>query len=173
MQLLAVVVAGGLLDLAANFLYSAFDLGVLAFAFDHRGVVLVDGDLLGLTEIADLYILELGAQVFGDGLATGEGGDVLQHGLAAIAEARRLHGADLQRATQFVDDQGGQRLALDVLSDDEQRLAALGDLLQQRENVLHGADFLFVDEDVGVFLNGFHALGIGDEIGREASTLPR
>ena len=48
-----------------------------------------------------------------------------QHGLAAIAEARRLDGADLQRATQLVDDQGGQRFAFDVLSDDEQRLAAL------------------------------------------------
>src|SRR6266853_3049130 len=71
LQLLAVVVAGGLLDLAANFLYSAFDLGVLAFAFEHCGVVLVDCDFFGLAEIADLYILELGAQVFGDGLATG------------------------------------------------------------------------------------------------------
>src|ERR1700736_6400631 len=34
--------------------------------------------------------------------------------------------------------------ALDVLS--EQRIAALGDLLQQREHILHGSDFLFVDE---------------------------
>src|SRR5713101_9483090 len=171
LQLLAVVVAGGLVDLAANFFYAAFDLGVLALAFDHRGVVLVDGDLLGLAKVGHLDVLQLDAEVLGDGLAAGEDGDVLQHGLAAIAEAGRLDGADLQRATQLVDDQGGQRLALDVLSDDQQRLAALGDLLQQRENVLHGADFLFVDEDVGVFLNGFHALGIGDEIGRQVATV--
>jgi len=33
-----------------------------------------------------------------------------------------LDGADLQRATQLVDDQGGQRFALDVLSDDHNGL---------------------------------------------------
>ena len=37
LQLLAVVVAGRLLDLAANFFYAAFDLVVLALAFDHCG----------------------------------------------------------------------------------------------------------------------------------------
>jgi len=52
-----VVVAGGLVDLAANFFYAAFDLSVLALAFDHRSVVLVDGDLLGLAEVADLNVL--------------------------------------------------------------------------------------------------------------------
>ncbi len=82
---------------------------------------------------AHLDVLQLDAQIFGDGLATGEDGDVLQHGLAAIAEARSLDGRDLQRATQLVDDQSGERFAFHVLGDDQQRLAALGDLLEQRE----------------------------------------
>ena len=43
---------------------------------------------------------------------------------------------DLQRAAQLVHDQRRQGLALDVLGDDEQRLAGLGDLLEQREDVL-------------------------------------
>src|SRR5882724_7845611 len=171
LQLLAVVVAGRLLDLAANFFYPAFDLVVLALAFDDGGIVLVHGDLLGLAEVGYLDVLQLDAEVFGDGLAAGEGGDVLQHGFAAIAEAGRLDGADLQRATQLVDDQGGQRLALDVLSDDEQRFAALGDLLQQREHILHGADFLFVDEDVGVFQRRFHALRVGHEVRRQVTAV--
>ena len=171
LQLLAVVVAGGLFDLAANFLHAAFDLAVLAFAFDDGGVVLVDGDLLGLAEIADLHVLELDAEIFGDGLAAGEGGDVLQHGFAAIAEARSLDGRDLQRATQLVDDEGRERFAFNVLSDDQQRLAALGDLLEQREQVFHRADFLFVDQDVGVFQSDFHALGIGNEVRREIAAV--
>ncbi len=95
LQLLAVVVAGGLVDLAADFLHPAFDLAVLALAFDDGGVVLVDGDLLGLAEVGDLHVLQLDAQIFGDGLAAGEGGDVLQHGLAAIAEAGSLDGRRL------------------------------------------------------------------------------
>ncbi len=81
-------------------------------------------------------------------LAAGEGGDILQHRFAAIAEARSLDGRDLQRATQFVDDEGSERFAFDIFSDDDQRLAALGDLLEQREQVFHRADFLFVDQDV-------------------------
>src|SRR6266571_4778954 len=53
LQLLAVVVAGGLFDLATNFLHSALNVSGLAFAFDDGGVVLVDGDLLSLAQIAD------------------------------------------------------------------------------------------------------------------------
>jgi len=40
-----------------------------------------------------------------------------------------------------------------------ERLAALGDLLEQREQVLHRADFLFVDQDVAVFEAGFMRSG--------------
>ena len=70
-----------------------------------------------------------------------------QHGLAAIAEARRLDRADVQHAAQLVDDQGRQRLALDVLGDDQQRLGRLGDLLQQRQHVADVGDLLLVDQD--------------------------
>ena len=61
LQLLAVVVAGGLLDLAANLLDPAFDVAVRAFAFDDGGVVFVNGDLLGLSEVLHLYVLQLDA----------------------------------------------------------------------------------------------------------------
>src|SRR5208282_6929434 len=106
-------------------------------------------------------------EVFGDGLAAGEDGDVLQHGLAAVSEAGSLDGSDVQGAAQLVDHQGGQGFAVDVFGDDDQRTAALGNLLEQRQKVLHAADLLFVDEDDGVFKNGFHALGIGHEVRRQ------
>src|SRR5580692_10345779 len=171
LQLLAVVVAGGLVDLAANFFYAAFDFSVLALAFDHRGVVFVDGDLLGLAEIADLNVLELNAEIFSDGLAAGQDSDILQHGFAEIAEAGSLDGRDLQRAAQFVDDEGGERFAFHVFCDDQQRLAGLGNLFEEREQVFHRADLLFVDQDVGVLDGDFHALGIGDEVGREVAAV--
>ncbi len=75
-----VIVAGRLIDLATNFLHAPFDVAMLASTIDDGGIVLVDGDLLGLAEVADLYILQLDAQVIGDSIATGDGGDVLQHG---------------------------------------------------------------------------------------------
>ena len=76
---------------------------------------------LARPSIATRDIFELDAEVFGDELAAGKDGDVFQHGLAAIAEARRLDGRDLQAAAQLVDDQRRQRFALDVFGDNQQR----------------------------------------------------
>src|ERR1700674_4432158 len=171
LQFLAVVVAGGLVDLAANFFHAALHITRLAFAFDDGGVVFVDGDLLGLSEIGQLHVLQLDPQIFRDRLAAGQCRDVLQHCLAAIAEAWSLDGRDLQRATKFVDDESRKRLAFHILCDDQERLAALGDLLQQWQQVFHRADFLFVDQDVRVFLHRLHALRIGDEVRRQIAAI--
>ena len=57
-----------------------------------RGVVLVDDDALGAAEVAERDVLELEAELLGDHLAAGEDGDVLEHLLAAVAEAGRLDG---------------------------------------------------------------------------------
>ena len=50
---------------------------------------------------------------------------------------------DVERAAELVDDERGQGLALDLLGDDEQRLAALGDRLQQREQVVAVREIFF------------------------------
>ena len=97
----------------------------VARAFDDRGVVLVDPDPLGAAEVAELDVLELDAEVFGDGLAAGEDRDVLEHRLAAVAEAGGLDGGDVERATELVDDEGGERFAFDVFGDDDEGLAGL------------------------------------------------
>ena len=52
-------------------------------------------------------------------------GDVFEHGLAPVAEARRFHGRNLQAPAQLVNDERGESLTLDLLSNDEQRLAGL------------------------------------------------
>src|SRR5262249_15400027 len=90
LELLAIVVRGGLLDLAADFLHAALDFLGSSLAFDNGGVVLVDGDFLGAAEIRHLNVLKLNAEIFSDGLAAGEDSDVLQHGLATIAKTRSL-----------------------------------------------------------------------------------
>src|SRR5712692_5336068 len=171
LELFLVVVAGGVFDLRADLLYTAFDVPGLAGAFDDRSVVLVDGDLRGAAEILKLHIFELDAEVFGDGLAARKGGDVFEHGLAAVAKAWGLDGGALQRATELVHYESGKGFAFDVLSDDQEGLAHLGGLLEQREQVLHRADLLFVDEDANVFEDAFHALGVGDEVGREVAAV--
>ena len=142
-----------------------------AGALDDRGVVLVDGDLLGLAEILDLDALELDAEVLGDRAAAGQDRDVLEHRLAAIAEAGRLDRGGLQRAAQLVDDERRQRFTFDVLGDDQQRTAEARHLLEHRQQILHRADLLLVDQDDRILEHHFHPLGIGDEVGRQVAAV--
>src|SRR2546427_7187465 len=171
LQLLAVVVRRGVLDLGAELFHAPLDGGRRARPFDDRRIVLIDRDLLRLAEVFQLDVLELEAKIVGDGLAAGERGDVLEHGLAAIAEAGRLDGRRVQRAAQLVDDERRQRFALDVLRDDEQRLAEARDLLEHGEQVLHGADFLLVNQDDRVLEHDFHPLRVGHEVGRQVAAV--
>ena len=119
LELLAVVVRGGLLDLRLDLVHAGLDVGLAAGAVDDRGVVLGGDDAAGLAEVLDGDGVELAADLLGDDRAAGEDRDVAQHLLAPIAEARGLDGQDLDRAAELVDDERGERLAVDVLGDDQ------------------------------------------------------
>ena len=110
----------------------------------------VDADLLALAEHAEVGVLKLVALLLADDGATGEDGDVLEHLLATVAEARGLDGGNLQAAAQAVDHEGVEGFALDIFSDDEERTAGVDHFLEHGQQVLHGADFLVVDGDIGV-----------------------
>src|ERR1035437_5917667 len=126
LQLLLVVVRSGLLDLRADLVDAALDGGGISSAVDDGGVVLVDGDALGVPQMLQLHAFQLDAQILSDGLAAGQFSDVAQDRLAAVAKAGSLHGSHVERAAQLVHHQGGQGLALDILGDDQERLAAAG-----------------------------------------------
>src|SRR5690606_26047169 len=86
LQLLAVVVAGGFLDLRTDRLDARFDRARLAGAVDDRRVLLADLDALGAAQILQRRLLERHAGLFRDHGAAGQDGHVLEHRLAAIAE---------------------------------------------------------------------------------------
>src|SRR6185437_4281785 len=90
LQLLAVEVGVGGLDLGLDLLDPALDRLAVAGTVDDRGRVLVDDDLAGLAELGQRGVLELEAHLLGDDLATRQDADVLEHALAAVTEARRL-----------------------------------------------------------------------------------
>ena len=142
---------------------------LLAGPVDDRAAFLLDADHLGRAELIEADVLELEAQVLADELPAREDGDVAQHGLAAIAEARGLDRTDVQDAAQPIDDQGGQGFAFDVLGDDEQRPGGLGHLFQQRQHVADVGQLLFVDEDERVFHLALHLGRVGDEVGRNVA----
>src|SRR3954465_5278336 len=118
LELLAVEVRVGVLDLDLDLVDAALDGLAVAGAVDERGRVLGDHDAAGAAELRDLRVLELEAHLLGDGLAAGEDRDVLEHALAAVAEARRLDGHARERAAQLVDDERGERPALAALGAD-------------------------------------------------------
>src|SRR6266702_206313 len=171
LQLLTVVVRGGFLDLRLDLADAGFDVGFLAGAADDGGVLLVDHHLFGATEHGERDILHLDAEIFRDRLTAGQHCDVLQHRLAAIAEARSLHSGNLEAATQTVDDEGGESFAFDVFRDNYKRLAALHHGFQQRKQFIQLRQLLFIDEDVGIFHFNAHLVGVGDEVGRDVSAV--
>src|SRR5207342_676720 len=142
LQLLAVVVGVRLLDLRTDLVDPTGDLVGVTGTLDDGGLVLGDDDLAGLAEQLDAGRLELEADLLRDDLAAGQDRDVLQHGLAAVTEAGSLDGNRLEGATDLVDDQGRESLAVDVLGEDQQRLAALHDLLEHGQQVLDVRDLL-------------------------------
>src|SRR5215208_7006662 len=101
LELLLVIVGGRLLDLRLDLCNPAFDVGLLVGAFDNRGVFLLDAHPLGAPEHVEGHILKLDAQIFRDRLTPREHGNVLEHRLAAVAEARRLHGCHLEASPEL------------------------------------------------------------------------
>src|SRR5438874_11133689 len=171
LQLLTVVVRGGFLDLRLDLLDARLDVSPLAGTADDGGVFLVDHHLLGAAEHLQGDVLELDAEIFRDRLTTGQNRDVLQHGLAAIAEARSLDGGNLEAATQTVDDEGGESFAFDVFRDDDQRLAGLHHGFEQRQQLVQRGELLLVDQDVGVVHFNAHLVCVGDEVGRDVAAV--
>ena len=105
-------------------------------------------------------------------LAAGEDRDVLEHRLAAIAEARRLHRGAVQRAADLVHHQRRQRLALDVLGDDAAaacRCLAICSSTGSRSFM--ALIFFSWMRMYGILEHDFHALGIGDEVRRQVAAV--
>ena len=169
LKLLAIIVGRGLLDLLLDLLDAGLDVRSLAETLDDRGVVLVDDDLLRAAEHIDRDGLELDADVLADELAAREDRDVLEDRLPAVTEARRLDGADLERAAKLVHDERRERLALDVLGDDHERTARLRDRLEERQHVLQVRDLLLEEEDERVLELALHRLRVRHEIRGEVA----
>jgi len=171
LELVAVEVGVDALQLLLDVGDALLDGGLVAGAVHDQGTVLGDLDGLSGAEHLDLGIGQGHAEVLVDDLRAGDGGDVLEDALAAIAEARGLDGHGGEGAAQLVQQDGGQSLALNVLGDDEQRTAGLHDLLQQRDHVLDVGDLLIGQQDVGVGEVGFHLLHVGGHVGADVAAL--
>ena len=124
-----------------------------------------------MAKVGETDVFQLKAQRLEDRLAAGQNGDVFKHGLAAVAVAGGLDGGATEGAAKLVDDEGRERFAFDVLGDDQERLARLGDLLEDRDEILDRRDLLLVDQDVSIFKDRFHGSGVRDEVRAEIAAV--
>ena len=171
LQLLFVIGGLGRCYLCFDLCHTGCDGVFVACAVDDGGVVFVHGDGLSGAEHLDGCLLKLDAFLLADDGAAGEDSDVFQHLFAAVAEARSLHGADLQLCTQTVDNQCCQCLAVHILCDDEQRSAALYCRLQDRKQLFEVGDFLVIDKDIGLVHLYLHRLCVCHEIRADISAV--
>ena len=167
LQFLAVVLALRALNLSAELVHPGLHVILLAGTLDDRGLVLVNRDLLGPAEVREIEALELEPEVLRDQRAAGERGNVAEHRLAAVAEAGRLRRADVEHATELVDHKCREGVTIDILRNDQKRLAGLSHLLEQGQQVAEVGDLLLVDQDQGVVELADHLGRLVDEIGRD------
>src|ERR1019366_2264468 len=116
-------------------------------------------------------LVEFDAKILTDHLSASEDSDVFEHRLATIAEARSLHRRNLEASAQLVDDERGKRLALNVLGHNEERLRGLHYCFQQRKQFLQAGKLLLVDQEIGVIHLYSHLFGVGDEVGRDVTSI--
>ena len=138
---------------------------------DDDGVFLGDLDLTSLTQLRNLNVLQLQTQLGGNDLAAGQDGDILQHLLAAVAETGRLDGNAGEGSAQFVQNQRGQSLALDVLCDNQQLLAGLHQLLQKGQDFLNVGNLLVGNQNQRIINDGFHLVGIRHHVGGQVAAV--
>ena len=124
-----------------------------------------------MTKISKCDLVQIDAEILHDWLRASQSCDVFEHGATAIAVARSLDGADLQNATELVDDQRAECFASDVLGDDQERLLALDHLLQERNQLGDAVDLVFVDENEHLVELDAHLLNVSHEVRAEVAAV--
>ena len=121
-----------------------------AAAADDDRIVRGDLDLLRTAQVRKLDTFQVDAQVLEDRRTAGQNPDVAHDRLAPIAVAGSFHGRASEGAAQSVDDQRRQSFAVDILGQNEQRLAGLGHLFEQRQQLLHARKLILIDENARI-----------------------
>ncbi|MNZ42151.1 hypothetical protein D3C78_597200 [compost metagenome] len=171
LQFFTVVIRRSVFHLLADLQDAGFDVSLGASTVDDGGVFLAQHDTLGVAQVLQGGAFQAQADFFGNHGTAGQDSDVLQHGLATVAEARSLDGCDFDDATHVVDDQGSQGFAFDVFSDDQQRAAGFGDSFQHRQHFADVGDLLVDQQQQRAFQLGNHGVRLVDEVRRQVATV--
>ena len=142
-----------------------FDFFLFSSSTYDCGIALVNRDLFGAAQLLEFHVFQFDPEILADERASREDRDVAEHRLATIAKSWSFHGTDIEDATQLVYHQSSQRLALDILRDNQQWLARLGGFFENRNQFPKIADFLFKNQNQGILKHAVPFRGPRDEIG--------
>ncbi|TLD33253.1 hypothetical protein PspLS_00817 [Pyricularia sp. CBS 133598] len=171
--LLLVLRGGGISHDTTDLLAPLGDHVLAALAVKDNGVLLGDGDGAGGAEHVDGSLLQLDVKLISEDGTVGKNSNVAKDRLAVVTEAGSLNGSDLELTAELVQNADSQSLALNVLSDNDERPAGLGRDLKSGDDVLDSRDLLLRQEDQGLLELDLLGLGVGDEVGRhEAAVEP-
>src|SRR6185437_13345769 len=164
LQLFLIVIGSGGFDLGLDLVDAGRDLVFFTLSTNDRGVVFVDTYRCRSAQIAQISAFQFITLLFADHDTLGEDRDVLEHFLAAVAKAGSLNGSHLDGTPKFIDYEGSECFTFEVFGNDHQRTAALCNLFQDMQDILHGTDLFIIDQDIRILQLGFHLLAIGNEI---------
>ncbi len=164
LKLLAVEIGLCLGDLRLDLSDTVLDCFLVASSVDDGCGLLLDLNSFCLAEHIHGSILELNAEIRRDYLSAGQDCDILKHLFSSVAIARCLYRTYLEGSTELVDNQCGQCLALNILSDDQKACAGLNDFLKKRKDILNVADLLVCDQDIRAVQICLHLLHISCKV---------
>src|SRR6185369_10480115 len=81
------------------------------------------------------------------------------------------HTAGFEDAADVVDDQGRQRFAINVFSDDQKRLAGFRYLLEYGQEIANVRDLFVIEQDIGIFEQRHLLVGVVDEVRRQVAAV--
>ena len=171
LEFLLVVVRSRVFDLVFDLLHALGNVFFLTGTVHNGGIVLRHGDFFSGAEHVERSLLKFESLVLTDHHAAGEHGDVLEHGLATVAESGRLHGTNLQLRAQAVHHEGGQCFAVHIFGDHQEGASALHGGFEDGEEVFEVGNLLVVDQDVGVLHLAVHLFGVGHEVSRKITAV--
>ena len=108
----------------------------VAAAADDRRHVAVDDDALGPPELRELDVVEREAELLRDVRPAGQDRQVLVHEPSLRAVLRRRNGDRRDEPAHLVDDERRERVAREVLAEQQQRLAGRDQLVEQRQQLV-------------------------------------
>ena len=123
LELFAVIIRVGVLDLRTDLSNAGIYIFLSAGAGNDSCFILGNNNLGSMAEDCIINRVKLKAKLIRYYLGTGKDSHILQHCLAAVAEARGFYSYRVESTADLVKDEGRQCFTVNIFSNDEERLA--------------------------------------------------